>query len=79
MGNICCANKESFHEEVSFDNKKLMRFDSSGSIIDMERSAKVDKIWEEFDVDRDGKLKRDEAYNFLRSSLKEMSGREPSE
>ena len=45
----------------------------------MERQAKVDKIWAEFDVDGDGKLKKDEAFNFLRSKLKEMSGREPTE
>ena len=52
---------------------------SSGSTVDIERQAKVERIWKEFDVDGDGKLKREEAYNFLRSNLKEMSGREPTE
>ena len=46
---------------------------------EMDYQREVDKIWEEYDIDRDGKLNKDEAYAFLKTTLKEQMGTEPCE
>ena len=46
---------------------------------DETRREKVDKIWSQFDENGDGVLDKEEAYRFLRVSLKEFSGQEPSD
>ena len=45
---------------------------------DKKRRDKVDEIWKEYDTNNSGVLEKEEAYEFLRKSLTEMSGRKPT-
>ena len=46
---------------------------------DSEYRKQVDDIWKNFDEDKNGKLERHEAEKFLKSILKEVTGKDPSE
>ena len=39
----------------------------------------MEQIWAEYDENKNGKLDKDECYKFLKSMLKEMTGRDPTE
>ena len=39
---------------------------------------KIEQIWKDYDTDRNGKLDRKEAYNFLKDCMKEVSGEDPT-
>ena len=45
---------------------------------DIKRRQKVDSIWEEFDDNKSGVLEKDQAIKFLKKSLAEMSGTDPT-
>ena len=60
---------ENFHGE-SFDRDA--RIYSNTEKIDTEENhfhEEIDKIWEEYDKDKDGKLDKNEAYAFLKVTL----------
>ena len=39
---------------------------------------KVDKIWEQYDINGDGVLSKEEVVPFLKATLREVTGKEPS-
>ena len=78
LGKSGCRKIQLFHcvsLVVHFIEENI---DNSFEEIDKDntRREKVEKIWNQFDENRDGVLDKEEAYRFLRVSLKEFSGQE---
>ena len=61
-------------KQVKAERKQIREDDE-----DMYYQEKVDLIWDEYNKSGTGKLEKDEAYEFLKVTLREEMGTEPNE
>ena len=86
MGATCC-NSDNLDDRKDWVKSPTTRsnrdshfsFSREEIEADKKRRDKVDEIWKEYDTNNSGVLEKEQAYEFLRKSLTEMAGKEPTQ
>ena len=75
MGNQCCQNSADKTNEIKSPGYKPVHL---GTAEDAKYRAEVEQIWKDYDKSGSGLLEKEEAFAFLKVTLKEVTGNDPT-
>ena len=83
MGACCETNPRDLNEQeirnIRAETPDDFALTASEAKIEAADWEKVEEIWRDYDIDRNGTLEKDEAFAFLRVMLKEYTGKDPTD
>ena len=79
MGNECCAAEPDVSKELKTVAKKASPPVKMGEAEDSKYKEEVEQVWREYDKSGTGLLEKQEAFEFLKKTIKEVTGNDPTE